>query len=132
VTPLSLAAKNGYNGELLDRVCTKNQENIDRLTALCLAARENHRKVVKLFIEKNTTTVKKNKHLFQVASEGSKKRLRCLIRIGADVNATGEDGETLSRCSRKSCTRIYQDTLHDAVDSATVVYMGIDYVVQGK
>jgi len=56
VSPLSLAAKNGYNGickELLDRACIKNQENIDRLTG------ENHRKVVKVFKEKNTTIVKK-------------------------------------------------------------------------
>jgi len=83
VSPVSLAEKNGYNGickELLDRACTKNQENIDRLTAFCLAARENHRKVVKLFKEKNTTIVKKKKKkkkkktLFQAASEGSKKK----------------------------------------------------------
>jgi len=43
------------NGDLqgADRLGTKNQENIDRLMALCLATRENHSKVVKLFEEKN-------------------------------------------------------------------------------
>jgi hypothetical protein len=55
------------------RLGTKNQENIDRLTALCLAVRKNHRKVVKLLKEKNTTTVK-NKLMFQAAGEGNQKK----------------------------------------------------------
>jgi hypothetical protein len=37
----------------------KNQENIDGLTTLCLAAGENHRKIIKQFKEKNMTSVKK-------------------------------------------------------------------------
>jgi hypothetical protein len=70
VSPLSLAAKNGYNGickELLDRACIKNQENIDRLTG------ENHRKVVKVFKEKNTTIVKKT-NTFSGGERGKQKK----------------------------------------------------------
>jgi hypothetical protein len=49
-------SKYGYDG-ICNHLGTKNQGNVDRLTALCHAAQENHRKVVKLFKEKNTTTV---------------------------------------------------------------------------
>jgi len=54
-------------------VCTKNQENIDRLTALCLTAEENHREVIKLFKEKNTTIVKKANTFFRRRAREAKK-----------------------------------------------------------
>jgi ankyrin repeat protein len=74
---------------------------------------------------------KKNKHLFQAVSEGSKKRLRCLIRIGADVNATGEDGEPpLYLAAQENHAREYIRTLCTML--WTVVYTGIDYVAQGN
>jgi len=55
---------------------TKNQENIDRLTALCLAVRKNHERIVKLLKEKNMTTVK-DKLMFQAAGEGNQKKKSC-------------------------------------------------------
>jgi hypothetical protein len=59
-SPLSLAAKNGYNGICKELLGTKNQENIDRLTwLLVLPPKRIVKKEVKLFKEKNTTIVKK-------------------------------------------------------------------------
>jgi hypothetical protein len=60
-----------------------------------------------------------------------KKRLTCLIRMGADVNAIGEDGEPpLYLAAQENHAHEYAMTLYTML--WTVVYIGIDYVIQGK
>jgi hypothetical protein len=103
-------------------VCTKNQENIDRLTALCLAGRENDRKVVKLFKEKNTAIVKKKTNtFFRWRAREAKKRLRCLIRIGALMRPARM--KRLYLAAQENHAREYIRTLCTML--WTVVYMGI-------
>ena len=68
-------SKYGYDGICKKR--TKNQENIDKLTALCLAAQRNHGKVVKLLTrERNTATIKKQTH-FSGGERGKQKKKSC-------------------------------------------------------
>ena len=68
--------------------------------------------------------IKKNKHLFRRRAREAK-RLRCLIRIGADINATGEEGEPpLYLAAQENHAREYIRTLCTVL--WTVVYMGIE------
>jgi hypothetical protein len=126
VSPLSLAAKNGYSGickELLDRVYVPKIRRI--LSGITGKLSDYLKKRIRQLLKK------KNKPIFQAASEGSKKRPRCLIRIGAEVNATGEDGEPpLYLAAQENRAREYIRTLYTML--WTVVYMGIEVCVQGK
>jgi len=56
-------------------VCVlKIRRIFDRLTALCLAARENHRKVVKLFNELKNMTIVKKETPFSGGERGKQKK----------------------------------------------------------
>ena len=70
---------------------TKNQENIDRLTALCLAL-PSERITEKLsnYWKKRTRRLLKTNLCFRRWARETKKKKK---PIGTDVNVTGEDGE---------------------------------------
>jgi hypothetical protein len=97
----------------------KNRENIDGLTALCLAAGIIERLSNDLK-KKNMTTVQKT----IAFCEGEKKKFCRDI-----CDRQGRRVTTLSRCSGKSCTRIYIRTT--PARCWTLVYI-IEYVVHGK
>ena len=96
VTALMIAAENDYPdilAELLVRGADDKIENNHGKTALQLAEEKNNQDVVRMFTawsNKNTL----NEEMLKAAREGRWRLVIALIRAGADVKTTDEDGNT--------------------------------------